>query len=134
VRLATILGNTPAERSARRSLVLVVNRVVWMVTLGAWGVVLAVGSYLGRLHLHVLGAVSLSLTMLLGLAYVLTAGGRRHRALGIIANATLAGEMLIHFMIDQPLEAVRTTIGLLATLVFLGVPLALLLDAPDSEV
>ena len=57
---------------------LALNRLVWILALGAWTVVLAAGSYLGKVHLQAQGAVSLAVTSLLGLAWVLSTGRAAH--------------------------------------------------------
>src|SRR5262249_54482571 len=84
-------------RRLGRDAILGTNRAVWTLSLAVWLVILAVGSYLGRVTLQAAGAVSLAVTFALGLAYVASRGRRPHRGLGIAANGLLAAELLVYF-------------------------------------
>lgn len=109
------------------------NRAVWAVSLAAWAVVLAVGSYLDRVHLHVPGMVTLAVTSGLGLAYVLAVAERSRRWLGILANALLLAELGVHAAYAAPSGARGELLGFVLALVLLGIPLWLLAGGRASE-
>lgn len=120
-------------RRLGRDAILGTNRAVWTLSLAVWLVILAVGSYLGRVALHPTGAASLLVTFAVGLAYVATRGRGAHRALGIAANGLLAAELLVYFATHERLGTAHLVGGLAVGLLVLGVPLAVLVARPPSK-
>ena len=117
-----------------RDTVLALNRLVWILALGAWTVVLAAGSYLGKIHLQALGAVSLAVTSLLGLGWVLSAGRASHRGLGVLANGLLFGELVFHLAAGSSSRPWREiALGSVLSIALVGLPLAILLAGPAAE-
>lgn len=119
--------------SAQRAAWLTANRAVWGMALAVWAVVLAAGTYLGKIDLRPAGALALAVTSALGLAYLVATSQHWRRGLGILANGTLLVELGLLAARRGDATSPRTLLGLLVAVVVLGVPLLLLAVAPDDR-
>lgn len=119
--------------SAQRDAWLTANRAVWGMALAAWAVVLAAGTYLGKIDLRPAGILALAVTSALGLAYLLVMSQRWRRALGILANGALLLELGLLAARRADAVSPRSLAGLLVAVVVLGVPCLLLALAPDDR-